>query len=286
VSSRTLTWILRAAWVLLPLTVGPALAEALRGHSDAVRIAASIGVWMAWAIGTVATLVPHPVALTMLRCLAPASVAAGVAAFVATGPSDRALALALLWGVALTVLALMPDAAIVHVNGPAYANERRFPLSIPGALLLGPIELAWALIVGLPATAVLLLAAGQWVLGAIVTLAAAAAMWFLGRALYGLSRRWAVFVPAGFVLHDPMSLAEPVLFRREVIESLGPAPAGTDSLDLTQRALGLAVELILLEKVAMSPGGVEGSSARLLFTPSRPGALLEEAASRHLPIRR
>ena len=54
-------------------------------------------------------------------------------------------------------------------------------------------------------------------------------------------------------------------------------PAGSDSLDLTQRAPGLALELVLWEKVSLvlvRPGrlaGDSGSSARLLFTPTRPG---------------
>jgi hypothetical protein len=91
-----------------------------------------------------------------------------------------------------------------------------------------------------------------------------------------LSCRWAVFVPAGFVLHDPMSLAEPVLFRREVIGSLSPAPADSEGLDITQRALGLAVELVLTEQVAPL------EATRLLFTPTRPGRLLAEAQRRSL----
>jgi hypothetical protein len=99
-----------------------------------------------------------------------------------------------------------------------------------------------------------------------------------------------VFVPAGLVLHDPLSLADPVLFQRRTIETLRAAPAGTDSLDLTQRAAGLPVELILLEKVPLvlvKPGdrfGESGSSARLLFTPTRPGAVLADAAARRLPV--
>jgi hypothetical protein len=109
------------------------------------------------------------------------------------------------------------------------------------------------------------------------------------RALHGLSRRWVVFVPAGVVLHDPITLADPVLFPKQTIDALRLAPAGTDSLDLTQRAPGLAVELLLREKVPLTlvkPGdraGESGSSARLLFTPTRPGAVLAEARRRGVP---
>jgi hypothetical protein len=99
-----------------------------------------------------------------------------------------------------------------------------------------------------------------------------------------------VFVPAGVVLHDPVALLEPALFVRKVIEGLRPALADSDSLDLTKGALGLALELVLTEKVPMTLakpgqiGGDQGSSARLLFTPTRPGQVLAEAARRRVPV--
>ena len=112
------------------------------------------------------------------------------------------------------------------------------------------------------------------------------------RALHGLARRWVVFVPAGLVLHDPHALVEPVLFPRRSIRRLGPAPAdaGAGRRDLTQGALGLALELELAEPVAISPRRADRtvqveSVGRLLFTPTRPGALLGEAAGAPAPRR-
>ncbi len=176
------------------------------------------------------------------------------------------------------------------MNGPAYPNERRFPLAVPGALLLGPVELTGLAVSGLPIAAALLLAARQWVAGAVTAVVAVAAVVWLGRALYGLARRWVVFVPAGLVLHDPMALSEPVLFPKRVIDTLGPAEKGSDSLDLTLRAIGLALELRLKEKVPMARlvgprrRPEEGASARLLFTPTRAGAVLAEAARRQIRV--
>src|SRR5205814_1837244 len=72
------------------------------------------------------------------------------------------------------------------------------------------------------------------------------------RSLHALSRRWVVFVPAGVVLHDHMTLADPVLVRRQAVRALGPASPATDALDLTQRALGLVLELALAEPVALA----------------------------------
>jgi len=92
------------------------------------------------------------------------------------------------------------------------------------------------------------------------------------------------------VLKDAMAVTDPVLFRRQVVEALRPAPADSDSLDLTLGAPGLALELVLTEKVPMTlvkpkeRRGEAGASARLLFTPTRPGAVLADAADRSIRV--
>jgi hypothetical protein len=283
-------WLVRAAWAALPFTAGPAFGAALHPHSEAVRLTAAVVLWAGWAVVLVGTLVPWPVGLTALRIAAPAAaVTAGAAAL-----TNRPSVLAALLAVATTLLALLlaftPTTGRLYVNGPAYPNEQRFLLAVPGALLLGPLPLAWAVTVGAPVAGLLLLAARAWVAGTAVLVVGGAAAVILARALHGLSRRWVVLVPAGLVLHDPMSLADPILFEKAVIETLRPAPADSDSLDLTQGARGLALELVLRQKVTMvlakpgRRGGQPGSSARLLFTPSRPGLVLREAAARRVRV--
>ena len=282
---RLLPWMLRVAWAVLPFVAGPGLADGLDGWDTQVRTAASVGLWVGWAVVLLATLVPHPVALTVLRIGAPAG---AVASTVAAMNGGRAPA-ALLWWLLVLAVAFLPETALGYVNGPAYPNERRYPLRVPGPLLLGPLELSWAVVVGVPTATVLLLADERWIAGALVAAPGIPAAVLLARAMHGLARRWVVFVPAGLVLHDSSALVDPVLFLKAVVESLGPAPADSDSLDLTQGALGLALELQLTEKVPMvltKPGnrlGESGASARLLVTPTRPGAVLAEAASRGLP---
>lgn len=281
-----LPWAVRAAWAVLPLTAGPALGAALGDHSRPVQLVASTALWAAWAGVVTATLIAHPIALTVLRVVAPAALAAAAAAAVDGHPSALALGSAAL----ALVLAFAPETSARYVNGPAYPNERRLPLRVPGPLLLGILPLAWCLALGLPVAGALLLASGRWVAGGLVAVVGAPVAYLLLAAMNNLSRRWVVFVPAGLVLHDPIALADPVLFRRQDIEILRPAPADTDSLDLTQRAPGLALELILTEKVPMMlmrPGtriGESGSSARLLFTPTRPGEVLKEAAARRIKV--
>jgi hypothetical protein len=289
VSDRVVAWLLRGVWAPLAFTVWPALAGGLRHQSGAVRTTAAAGGWAVWAAVLVATLVPAPVGLTALRCAAPAVLASVVAAAATGNPSALATGVAVAWAALAIIVVSLPATALFCVNGPAYPNERRFPLAPPGALLVGPVELAWALAVAPLPGAALLLAGGHWVLGGLLAAAAVPGVALFGRALHQLSRRWFVFVPAGVVLHDPMSLREPVLFPRAVIEQLGPAPPGSDSLDLTQGAPGLRLELRLLEKVPMvlrrgRGSGEQGASARLLFTPTRPGLVLGAAVERRVPV--
>lgn len=260
---RLLPWALRAAWAVLPFTLPDMPAPA----------------WAVWTVVVVATLVPHPLSLTALRVAAP-----GALAFAAWTTSPAAVVNALV----VVGLAFAAETAMPFVNGPAYPNERRFPLRPPGPLLFGPVPLAWASAVGLPVAGAVLVAGDRVALGALVLVGGLPVSVVLFRALHTLSRRWVVFVPAGLVLHDGMALADPVLFQRKVVEAVRLAPADTDSLDLTKGALGPAVELVLREKVPMvlatpGRGGEPGASARLLFSPTRPGAVLAEAARRRLP---
>ena len=270
----------------LPFTVGPALADALDSAGDPVRTVASLGLWVGWALGVAATLVPHPVSLTAVRVLAPAVVAVSLAAAVDGAPS----ALAVVWALVTAAWAFTPGIGATWVNGPAYPNERRYPLRAPGTMLFGPLLLAWALLVAAVATGPLLLAARQWVVGGLALAVGAPLAWLLARSLHNLSRRWAVFVPAGMVLHDPLTLLDPVLFQRPTVAGVGPAVAGTGALDLSQRAPGLALEMVLKEEVTftllvpLKRDGRPITTTRFLFTPTRPGAVLDEARRRRLPV--
>jgi len=250
---------------------------------------ASVLLWGVWAAVLLATLVPHPIGLTALRSAAPAGLVVAVAAV--AGGHGSALSSALSLGAAglITALAFLPETGALFVNGPAYPNERRLPLRVPGALLFGILPGAWALAVAAPSAGLLLLAARQWVTGGLVLALGLPLAATLFRSLHGLARRWVVFVPAGMVLHDPLSLTDPVLFPRQGIESLAPARAESRSLDLTQRAPGLALELVLRDEAVLmlaDRGNRLGRSAtvdRLLFTPTRPGAVLREAGARRVP---
>ena len=283
--------VVRVLWATSPLLVGPAVAHALREAGPGVQALSTVGLWTGWALVLFAALVPRVPTLTMLRCGVAAGVATSAAATVAgeaTGVQVAALALT----AATLVAALSPTVGDLFVDGSSYGPERRFTLRVPLVLAALAVPLAWAVATAGVAAGPLLVADQQWVAGATAT----AVGWPLAvvstRALHGLARRWIVFVPAGFVVHDPMTLREPVLVGRSTLLALGPAPAGTSARDLTQGASGLALEARLAEPTPMTllrPGrAAEGELAvdRFLFTPSRPGSLLDEAAGRRLPVGR
>jgi hypothetical protein len=287
-----LPWLVRAIWVALPFAAGPALAAALDPRSAAVRATASAGLWLGWALGLVAVLVAHPLSLTVLRVLAPAGLASvGLAALGSTVDAVPLL-LALTASTVATALALLPETGTWLVNGGAYGNERRHLLRPPRTLFAGPIPLAWLALVAGVAGGPLLLAAQRWVVGALALVVGVPVALVAARALHSLTQRWAVLVPAGLVLKDHLAVADPVLLRRVDIELLRAAPPGTDALDLTAGASGLALEARLREAVPLvrvvlgRRPDEPGRSAALRFTPTRPGAVLDEARARRIPVAR
>src|SRR5207245_1529786 len=169
-TSRPLPWVVRVLWAALPFTSGSVLAHTMSSWSAAPRDVASVTLWLGWAVVLVGTLVPRPSGLTALRVAAPAALGAVLAALAThhAGVGSRVLAPA--WALATSAVALAPETAVVFVNGAAYPDERRFPLRPPGALLLGPLPLAWATVVAGATTGPLLLADRRWVAGAVTLL--------------------------------------------------------------------------------------------------------------------
>ncbi len=277
-------WGLRALWASLPWSVGWLLREALESASDTLATTAGAGAWAAWAVGLTALLVPHTVSLTAVRILAPGALATACWAAIHTGASAAAV-VGLACTAAAAVGVMSPLVGARFIDATSYGHERRLALRAPAVVLAGALAPTWALTVGGVAAGPLLWATGHGVLGPLLSVAG----WLLAtagvRALHSLARRWLVYVPAGLVVHDRMALAEPTLFRRPVIASLGPALAGSDARDLTLGATGLVFELRLVEPVAVTParsrGGTEKVGA-LLLAPTQPAAVLAEARKRRI----
>ncbi|HEV8296502.1 MAG TPA: hypothetical protein VGQ20_04370 [Acidimicrobiales bacterium] len=279
---------LRVLWVTLPFTLGPLLAAALEPRARGFRATVSTVSWFAWGVVLLACLIPRVESLTFVRVVVPSAAPAAIwASFV--HELDWRAALGVAASVALTIAVLAAPVGDAFVNGSSYGDERRMPLRPPGLLVLGPIELAWVVGVTGFAAGPLLLASEHWVAGTVVALLGVVVAAIAVRALHQLSRRWLVFVPAGFVIHDHLALAEPVLFRRADVVSLAVAPAGTTATDLTAGSLGIALEADLASPVRITPARraptlEQVDVERVLFAPTRPGAALAEARRRRLPV--
>jgi hypothetical protein len=251
--------------------------------------------WIAWAVGLLAVLVLRPPGVTALRTLAPAFLALSIIAAVDGAPSTAASVAAIAATVIASVLASGHDVAITAANAIAYGDEQRLPLRAPPALFLAPVPLARAVVVAGIAGGPLLLASERFVLGAITVvvgwpLAAVAAL-----ALHRLSVRWAVLVPAGFVVVDPMTLADPVLFPRARVAALYEADIGTAPADVLDLRLGAAigsVDVRFDQPAELYRASRPGKPTETVHTPAiriavvRHRELLRLAASRRLPVRR
>jgi hypothetical protein len=176
------------------------------------------------------------------------------------------------------------------VQASAYGDEERFPLRFPvgagSAAIVSWIVWATAIITG-----PFLLAAGSWILGAVLGLVAAAGVVLLGPRWHRLSMRWFVLVPAGIVVHDPVVLADTFPLRTAQVASIRLAPADTEAADLTGPASGFALEVLTTESVttvfAFTPSEPNGRAIHLrafLIAPSRPGRVLRSARARGLPV--
>jgi hypothetical protein len=287
-------YLLPVLWGVLPFVAGPAFADALDPRSRPVQLVASTGLWLAWAVALGAALVPRTVSLTIVRIIMPASVVAAVWAALVAPAFGVAEVVALAAVAIVTITVLAPFTGDLMVNGSAYGDERRMPLRAPAGLMVGPLELAWVVcIVGVTAGP-LLLASSAWVLGGVALVIGWPAAYVAARALHGLSERWIVFVPAGFVLHDQMTIADPMMIPRRMVASMGPAPADTSATDFTGGSFGLALQVELTDPVEVAPlprrtrpgqrpslESIEVTS--FLCTPTRPGAVLREARGRRLP---
>jgi hypothetical protein len=262
-----------------------AIGSALQGHSRPVQIVGTIVAWLTWTIALGAVIIAHPIGLTAIRFCLTALVGVTGWVCIADGipPWQRGLAII---GTLLAIAALgSAETATWCIDGPAYPNECRHALKTPVTLV--PVAVIISILTAASFIALpLLLAARMWTSSAVAGIVAGFMAWAGTRSLHQLSRRFVVFVPAGFVVHDHMVLMDPVLFRRNVVDTIRPAPADTDSLDLTMGAAGMPLEINLHEKVELTKLGKDrktgeiGRTARFLISPMRPGAVVREARAR------
>jgi len=283
-------WPLRVAWLGCAIGVGRPAIHAADQFDGSGPLIVETWLWGAWFIGVVAILVPAPASLTAIRLLSSGSISVAVLGLVLTNNSRSDLWLALAVAIGVTALSFQPVVGDLMVNGSAYGSERRMPLRPPGFALVGPVQVAWLLVMLGALSGPILMASGWLIAGIGASLVGLGAIWAGVRVLHQLARRWVVFVPAGFVIHDPVVLIESILLGRTKIVALGPAsiPLDDQATDLGRGARGLALAVrpkAPVEFAIRKPGVVESTtSSVLVFNPSLPGAVLKEARARAIPI--
>lgn len=230
---RNVSWIVRVAWVAMALLPNALTAD---------RLAVSIAGWSAWSIVAIATWLEHPISLTVVRGVTPV-VVAHLALGLPAGDWEPARVVGATCGLVALMVIVGRDYGSRQVQAGAYGDEVRHLLRIP-APIVAPAILGWGLCVALGVVA---LSVDNVVAAVIAGLACVAAIVQVGPKLHRLSRRWLVKVPAGWVVHDDVMLAENLLLRTHQVVSMIPAPSTTQAFDLTGYTRGVPLEITLRE---------------------------------------
>ena len=217
--------------------------------------------WILWAVVAVGTWIHHPISLTTIRCLAPIVVFCASAYLLSDSLSSANIAVSTC-GIISLMLMFTADYGSAHVQAGAYGNERRFLLRLPAPVVL-PTLITWALF----ATVLVVLEnaaqSENYVLGIPLLLALIAMSWKFAPQMHRLSRRWLVRVPAGWVVHDDLMLAENLLIRSHNLSAVDFALADSEALDLSGMTRGVPIQITLRE---MTDVRLSQLGARLLKT--------------------
>ena len=282
-------WVLRAGWVAVLLLGGAAIDGALVDTADGPAAATR---WLAlagWVVGVAAMAVPAATTLTATRLVVPLAVPAAAVTWIAGADAvDGAAFLGV--GVVTAVVAGSSALGRGFVQASAYGDEDRHLLRPPVAYLM-VATLAWMLWSAAAILTAVMAARSELVWALVLGAVVVAGGVLLFPRWHRLTRRWIVLVPAGIVIHDHVVLAETLMLRRQEIDRLGLAPAGTDAADFTGPTSGHAVEIRMAESVtaivSLVPGTPSGSAIHLtgcLVAPTRPGQVLAAAAARRFPV--
>ena len=217
--------------------------------------------WNLWAVVAIGTWIHHPISLTTVRCLAP--IVVFYSAVYALSESLNSLNIAVVTcGIISLMLMFTADYGSAHVQAGAYGNERRFLLRIPAPVVL-PTLITWAVFATVLVVLENAVQSENYVLGIPLLLALIAMSWKFAPQMHRLSKRWLVRVPAGWVVHDDLMLAENLLIRSHNLVAINFALADSDALDLSGMTRGVPIQISLRE---MTDVRLSQLGARLLKT--------------------
>ena len=239
---RIVVSVVLVAWVVLALSSPwQAIADDASRSVSWVLLTWS---WLLWTAVGASFLVPSPMSLTIVRIVVPLSVVVSVAA---------SQPLAVFCSVVALIVCASPLFVDAMVQGGAYGDETRFALRTPLPYVV-PAVIAWALYASSLIGGSLLLAARQYVIGAVLVAAGILLSRTIPQRLHRLARRWLVLVPVGIVVHDHLVLYETIMAHSEKILSVTRTSEVGEAADLTGGVLGnrLTVALTEADKVILS----------------------------------
>ncbi|MEI6299247.1 MAG: hypothetical protein WCP50_06595 [Actinomycetota bacterium] len=200
--------------------------------------------WFLWTGVGASLLVPSPMSLTIVRIVVPLSVVVSV---LASQP------LAVFCSVVALIVCASPVFVDAMVQGGAYGDETRFALRTPLPYVV-PAVVAWLLYTAALIGGSLLLAAHQYIVGAVLVAIGILLSRTIPRRLHRLARRWLVLVPVGIVVHDHLVLHETIMAHTGKILSVTRTSDVGEAADLTGGVVGDRITIALTEadKVVLS----------------------------------
>lgn len=241
-------WITRIAWVLAALLPNSLMAN-VDWVGDNANVVLDVQGWASWALVLVALWVPHPIALTAARMLAPITAILMTVRLSGTEWSPLPI-LAVLAALVTCVFIFTAEFGADQAQAGAFGNERRFLLRLPAPLAL-PLVIGWMLFALASIAAPLVVSSADWPIAIPVAVVALVVLWFTPQRLHQLSKRWLVRVPAGWVVHDAVLLADNILVRTHELQSMTMAASDTEAFDLTGITRGAAIEIQLRDSATV-----------------------------------
>lgn len=239
---RIVVSVVLLAWVALVLS-SPWQTIADDASRSVAWVVLSWG-WFLWTGVGASLLVPSPMSLTIVRIAVPLSVVVSV---VASQP------LAVFCSVVALIVCASPVFVDAMVQGGAYGDETRFALRTPLPYVV-PAVVAWLLYTAALIGGSLLLAAHQYIVGAVLVAIGILLSRTIPRRLHRLARRWLVLVPVGIVVHDHLVLHETIMAHSGKILSVTRMSDVGEAADLTGGVVGDRITIALTEadKVVLS----------------------------------
>lgn len=239
---RVLISVVMAAWVALALS-SPWQTIADDASRSVAWVVLAWG-WFLWTGVGASLLVPSPISLTIVRTVVPLSVVVSVVA---------SQSLAVFCSVVALIVCASPVFVDAMVQGGAYGDETRFALRTPLPYVV-PAIIAWLLYTTSLIGGSLLLAARQYIFGAVLVAIGILLSRTIPRRLHRLARRWLVLVPVGIVVHDHLVLHETIMAHSGKISSVTRTSHVGEAADLTGGVFGdrIAISLAEADKVVLS----------------------------------